>query len=303
LAEEFDALYFIADSHALNVVQNPHELRHLTYEVAATWLAMGLDKVTFHRQSDIPEIFELFAILMNVTPKGYMNRAHAYKAAAARNQELRRDPDNGVNMGLYNYPILMAADILLFSADVVPVSYDQVQHVEMARDIAENFNKAYGDTLKVPELYLSESALIPGLDGRKMSKSYNNTIPLFTISSNQLQKLIRRYITDSTPANAPKDADNSGLFQIYREIASTEDAARVRAQLLEGGMSWGALKELLFETLDQFLAEPRVRYRQLMGHPDEIDRLLRAGAERARSRARDVIQRVRAAVGVGAAFV
>jgi tryptophanyl-tRNA synthetase len=200
-----------------------------------------------------------------------------------------------------NYPILMAADILLL--DVVPVSYDQVQHVEMARDIAENFNKVYGHTLKVPELYLSESALIPGLDGRKMSKSYDNTIPLFTISSSQLQKLIRRYITDSTPVDAPKDADNSGLFQIYREIASVEDAARVRMQLLEGSMNWGALKDLLFDLLDQFLAKPRVRYRQLMDHPDEIDRLLRAGAEKARPRAQDMIQRVRAAIGVGAALV
>jgi tryptophanyl-tRNA synthetase len=302
LAEEFDAFYFIADYHALNVVQEANTLRHLTYEVAAAWLAMGLDpdNVTFYRQSDVPETFELFTILTNLTPKGYMNRAHAYKAAVARNEELRRDPDEGINMGLYNYPILMAADILLFSADVVPVGRDQVQHVEIARDIAEYFNKVYGETLTVPDVHITEAASISGIDGRKMSKSYENTIPLFTISSSQLRKLIRRYITDSTPADAPKDADHSGLFQIYREIASGEDVARVRAQLVEGSMSWGRLKDLLFEALDHFLAEPRLRYRQLINHHEQIDYLLRAGAGKARPRAQEVMRRVRAAIGVDA---
>ncbi len=300
LAESFDAYYFIANHHALNSVSDPAQLRRYTLEVAATWLALGLDpgKVILYRQSDLPETFELFAALTNVTPKGLMNRAHAYKAAVARNQEEGRDPDDDINMGLYDYPLLMAADILLMSADLVPVGRDQAQHLEITRDIAHAFNRIYGDVLRVPELYLSEAPSIAGLDGRKMSKSYGNTIPLFSVGPDELRKLIRRFKTDSAPANAPKDADASPLFQIYRELASPDDAAHVRQELISGAMTWGALKDRLFELLDALLQQPRQTYQRLMADPREVDRILTDGSARARPRAAALLQRLRAAMGL-----
>jgi tryptophanyl-tRNA synthetase len=299
LTGEYDSFYFIADYHALTSVRDAAELRDLTYEVAAAWLAMGLDpeRSTLYRQSDLPETFELTWILNCVTPKGMLNRAHAYKAAVDEAIAAGEEPDARVNMGLYSYPVLMAADIILFSADVVPVGRDQSQHVEYARDIAQRFNHIYGNTLKVPELLLSPTAAnIIGSDGRKMSKSYGNQIPLFA-ESGPLKKIIRRYKTDSSGADEPKDAEGSGLFQIYREIAPAEGAADVRKALEAGEMSWGALKDLVFETVDGFLAEPRERYRELMADKRQIDRILLAGAERARPEARDLIARTRSAIG------
>jgi tryptophanyl-tRNA synthetase len=300
LAERFDAYYFIANYHALNSVTDPALVRRYTLEVAATWLALGLDpqRVTLYRQSDVPETFDLFALLTNVTPKGLMNRAHAYKAAVARNQEQGRDADDDINMGLFNYPLLMAADILLFSADVVPVGRDQVQHVEVARDIAQAFNRLYGDVLRVPEIHLSEAPSIAGLDGRKMSKSYGNTIPLLSAGPDELRKVVRRYKTDSAPADAPKDADASPLFHIFREVAPPSDAALVRDALLTGAMTWGALKDRLFEVLESLLSGPRDEYRRLIGDPQVVDRILEAGSARARPRAAALVQRVRAAMGV-----
>lgn len=298
LSEEYDTYYFIADYHALTVLRDPNELRDLTYEVAAAWLAMGLDpeRVTIYRQSDIPEVFELSWILGCVTPKGMMNRAHAYKAAVAEARD-QAEADANVNMGLYCYPVLMAADILIFSADVVPVGRDQAQHVETARDIAETFNFIYGETLRLPELKMTaESASILGTDGRKMSKSYDNTIPLFADSA-QLRALIRRFKTDSTAADEPKDPESSGLFQIYREIASPDETKSVRAALESGQMSWKALKDIVSELLDNFLKEPRERYAELMSDKRQIDRTLIAGAERARPEAAALLGRVRRAVG------
>jgi tryptophanyl-tRNA synthetase len=310
LTDEYDSFYFIADYHALTTVRDPKELRDLTYEVAAAWLAMGLDpeNSTLYRQSDLPETFELAWILNCITPKGMMNRAHAYKAAvdAAREQagpddgvDLKggHDLDAGINMGVYDYPVLMAADIILFSSHVVPVGKDQSQHIEYARDIAQRFNHAYGNTLRVPELLLSPTAAnIVGSDGRKMSKSYGNQIPLFA-ESPALKKIIRRYKTDSSGANDPKDAEASGLFQIYREIVSAEDAAALKKTLETGEMTWGALKDLVFETVDAFLEEPRARYRELMADVRQIDRILIAGAERARPEARALMARTREAIG------
>lgn len=300
LTNEYDSYYFIADYHALTLIKNPRELTDLTYQVAAAWLAMGLDpeRSTIYRQSDLPETFELSWILHCVTPKGMMNRAHAYKAAVDQAQaEGNTDVDAAVNMGVYSYPILMAADIILFSSHVVPVGRDQSQHVEYARDIAQKFNKLYGPTLQVPELLISPTAAnIIGSDGRKMSKSYGNQIPLFAESA-ALRKLIRRYKTDSTGADEPKDAENSGLFQIYREVAPPEDADGVRKALEAGQMSWGQLKETLFEAVDGFLDEPRQRYRELMADRREIDRVLAAGAERARPEARALLARTREAIG------
>jgi tryptophanyl-tRNA synthetase len=299
LTGEYDSFYFIADYHALTSIRNPEELAELTYEVAAAWLAMGLDpeRSTIYRQSDLPETFELAWILNCVTPKGMMNRAHAYKAAVDQAVAEGAEPDTHVNMGLYSYPVLMAADIILFSSHVVPVGRDQSQHVEYARDIAQRFNHAYGDTLRVPELLISPTAAnIIGSDGRKMSKSYGNQIPLFA-ESPALKKIIRRYKTDSSGADEPKDAENSGLFQIYREIVSAEEAGSVKKALEAGDMTWGALKDLVFETLDGFLDEPRQRYRELMADRRQIDRILLAGAERARPEARDLLARTRAAIG------
>ncbi|MEO7039859.1 MAG: tryptophan--tRNA ligase [Candidatus Elarobacter sp.] len=292
-------LLFIADYHALTTVTNAAELRRLSYEVAATWLAIGLDPetATIYRQSDIPETFELFWLLCCATPKGLMNRAHAYKAMLDENAQLGRDPDAGVNMGLYDYPVLMAADILLFDVNLVPVGKDQGQHVEMTRDIAERFNHAYGPVLVVPELLpTAEPEPILGLDGRKMSKSYDNAIPLFA-ASDELRKLLRRYTTDSTAADAPKDPDANGLFRIYADFASTDEASAVRAALAAGRMTWGALKELAFETIDARVAPLRERYDELIAQPQELERILLVGAEKARTTARATMRRVRAAVG------
>jgi len=263
---------------------------------------MGLDpeNSTLYRQSDLPETFELAWILNCITPKGMMNRAHAYKAAvdAAREQNGEDgDLDAGINMGVYSYPVLMAADIILFSSHVVPVGRDQSQHVEYARDIAQRFNHAYGNTLRVPELLLSATAAnIVGSDGRKMSKSYGNQIPLFAESA-PLKKIIRRYKTDSSGANDPKDAEASGLFQIYREIATAEEAAGMKKALETGEMTWGACKDLTYDCVDAFLEEPRARYRELMADVRQIDRILLAGAERARPEARELLARTREAIG------
>lgn len=300
LTEKYDSYYFIADYHALTVLKTPEELTNLTYEVAAAWLAMGLDPANsvIYRQSDVPETFELSWLLSCVAPKGLMNRAHAYKAAVAEAEAAAKsDVDSGVNMGLFSYPVLMAADILLFSTDVVPVGKDQSQHVEYARDLAQRFNSTYTETLRVPDLMLSSTAAsILGSDGRKMSKSYGNTVPLFA-DSNTLRKLIRRYKTDSSGADDPKEADNSGLFQIYREIAAAEDSKQVREALETGNMSWGRLKETVFELLDDFLKEPRERYHELLADKAQIHSILNEGAERARPEAVAVLNRARKAVG------
>jgi len=305
LAERYDAMYFIADYHALTTIRDPDLLRHYSRSVAATWIAAGLDtdRVTMYRQSEVPETFELAWALSCVSAKGLMNRAHAYKAARDKNAEAgKADLDAGINMGLYNYPVLMAADILLMDADVVPVGKDQAQHVEYAADIAGSFNHLFGRgyKLKIPELVLPEAQAgktLPGLDGRKMSKSYANTIPLF-VKESQLKKLVRRIATDSTPVEAPKDPDASHAFQIFEQFATEAEAAAVRKRLEAGGMGWGELKDRLFEVLNELLTPLRARYDELMEPDSELDALLAAGAERARARARVVLSNVRTAVGI-----
>jgi tryptophanyl-tRNA synthetase len=301
LARSHRALLFIADYHALTDLEEARTVRAETYEVAAAWLAAGLDpeNVTFYRQSDIPEVFELFWLLSCATPKGMMNRAHAYKAMVEANIQLKRDPDYGVGMGLFAYPVLMASDILLFDVDVVPVGRDQSQHVEMARDIAQRFNNEVGDVLKVPELVLAaEPEPVLGLDGRKMSKSYDNTIPLFA-SRDELWRLLRRYKTDSSAADAPKDPDANGLFRIYAAFAAPADVVATRAALAAGALTWGGLKERTLEALDAVLAPLRQRYQALLEDKPQIDRILADGARRARPFAEATMRRVRCAVGVG----
>lgn len=297
---DIQAFYFIADYHALTGVRSAEALRTQTYGVAATWLALGLDPETclFYRQSDVPEVFELSWLLACFCPKGWMNKAHAYKASVQANQADGEEPDAGVNMGLYTYPVLMAADILLFDADEVPVGADQVQHVEIARDIAQRINHTYGDgTLHLPKASIDKHvALVPGTDGRKMSKSYDNILPLFDPTAKKLRKRVMRITTDSTPPEAPKDPETSLVFQLTRPMLSPSQAADL-AQTYRAGISWGEAKQILFEHLDARLEEPRERYHALMQDTAAIDAQLRDGADRARAVARPVLQRVRDALG------
>jgi tryptophanyl-tRNA synthetase len=296
-----DAMYFIADYHALIDEHDAKALARQTHEVAATWLAMGLDpaKVIFYRQSDIPEIMELAWIFNCFTPKGWMNKAHAYKAAVDRNREKGNDADEDVNMGLYGYPVLMAADIVAFDIDLVPVGKDQVQHVEIARDIAQRMNHHYkAEILRLPQAKLEENAaIVPGLDGRKMSKSYDNTIPLFA-TGKELKKIINRIVTDSTPPEVPKDPEASTIFQIFKAVASPEESAAL-ADRYRSGIGWGDAKNALYEMLEKALAEPRVKFAELMANPKTVDSLLAEGATKARAVARKTLDRVRTAIGIG----
>ncbi len=297
-------LYFIADYHALNLIRDAATFRALVHETAAGWLACGLDpeRVVFYRQADVPELFELTWLLACVTPKGMMNRAHAYKAAVDANREADgRDDDAGVNMGLFNYPILMAADVILFDTDLVPVGRDQVQHVEMARDIAESFNRLYGDVLTLPaHLVRQDVGTVPGLDGRKMSASYGNTVPLFA-DADELRKCVFRIQTDSTPPDAPKDPESSTIFTIYSRFASAEQTAAMRRRYADGAVSWAEAKLELFELLDESLEDKRTAYAEWMAAPERMDAVLSEGAERARALAGPVLQRVKEAVGCGPA--
>ncbi|MBU2643786.1 tryptophan--tRNA ligase [bacterium] len=300
LAKTHDALYFIADYHALTTVKDRSLLKEQIYSLAATWLASGLDpeKVTFYRQSDIPEVFELTWILSCMTSKGLLNRAHAYKAAVDANTEAGVDPDSGVDCGLFYYPILMAADILLFSCHVVPVGQDQKQHLEITRDIAQAFNQTFGKVLTLPEPLIQENVkTIPGIDGRKMSKSYKNEIPLFTTPKN-LKKRINQIVTDSKEVNEPKDPDKCNLFSIYSHFAPADAIVETRNRYLSGGLGYGELKSELFDLVDAFVAEGRSRYDELMADRKQIDQILKEGAEKARSIAKPLLQKVRESIGV-----
>ncbi len=296
-----DGFYFLADYHALIKCEDPVRIQRSTMEIAASWIAAGLDpdKVTFYRQSDIPEIPELTWLLTCVTGKGLLNRAHAYKAAVDKNHAAGHDTDADVTAGLFMYPVLMGADILMFKAHKVPVGRDQIQHIEMARDMASSFNHLYGEHFVLPEAVVEESvALLPGLDGRKMSKSYDNTIPLFAPAA-QLRKQIMGIVTDSKAPGEPKDTEGSALFQIYQAFASAEDTAQLAKAYAEG-IAWGDAKQLLFERIDRELAPMREQYQALIAHPAELDRLLRTGADKARQLATPFMRELRHAVGLRA---
>ncbi|MDR0689214.1 MAG: tryptophan--tRNA ligase [Spirochaetaceae bacterium] len=301
LANEYDARYFIADYHALNTMKDPKELTANIREVAAGWLAAGLDpeQVVFYRQSSIPETFELTTILMAFTAKGLMNRAHAYKAAVQENAEKGNDPDAGINMGLFTYPVLMAADILLFDSDVVPVGQDQTQHVEMAQDIAQAVNFNYkAELLRVPEVSIRENvAVIPGLDGRKMSKSYGNAIPLFA-PEKELRKLIMRIVTNSQGVEEPKDPENSQIYLLYKLFATPEEQQALANRYRAGGMGWGEAKEELFRAANRRLTPLRQRFEEILADPVGLDRVLAQGAEKARSIAAGTVARLRKAAGI-----
>lgn len=294
-----DTFYFLADYHALIKCQDPTQVQQSTREIAATWLALGLDTDTsvFYRQSDVPEITELTWILTCVTAKGLMNRAHAYKAAVAANEEDGEDPDYGVTMGLFSYPILMAADILMFNAHRVPVGRDQIQHLEMARDIGQRFNHLYGETFALPEAVVDDHvAVLNGLDGRKMSKSYGNTIPLFS-PEKKLQKLINKIKTNLLEPGEPKDPDDSTVFQIWQAFANTAQTEEMRAKFAEG-IGWGQAKKELFELINGDIKEARERYEELLANPDYIEQVLAKGAEKARNEAAQQLGKVRNAVGI-----
>lgn len=298
MAKTRKTFVFIADLHALNIIHDPNQIRQHTYEIAAILLALGLnlENATLFRQSDIVQVSQLSTMLMNITPKGLMNRAHSYKAAVEKNTAAGADVDAGVNMGLYTYPILMAADILLYNTDVVPVGADQKQHVEFARDIAGYFNHTYGEIFKLPEPVISADAgIIPGLDGRKMSKSYDNIIPLFAPES-ELKKKIMRIITDSKLPDEPKNPDESTIFQLYRQFANADEIADMRARFERGGMGYGDAKRILFEKINSVLSGPRAEYERLMSNTSELDNVLASGASRARAVAEKTYERVHRAM-------
>jgi len=294
-----DGFYFLADYHALIKCDDPARIQRSTMEIAASWIAAGLDpdKVTFYRQSDIPEIPELTWFLTCVTGKGLLNRAHAYKAAMDKNHAAGHDTDADVTAGLFMYPVLMGADILMFKAHKVPVGRDQIQHIEMARDMASSFNHLYGEHFVLPEAVVEESvALLPGLDGRKMSKSYDNTIPLFAPAA-QLRKLIMGIVTDSKAPGEPKSTEGSALFQIYQAFASNEETAALAKAYAEG-IAWGDAKQILFQRIDREVGPMREKYEALIANPAELDRILLAGAEKARRLATPFIRELRQAVGL-----
>ena len=304
LRADVESFYFLADYHGLIKCGEPDRIQRSTLEIAATWLAAGLDpsRVTFYRQSDVPEIPELMWLLTCVTGKGLLNRAHAYKASVDKNTAAQADADDGVTAGLFMYPVLMAADILLFSAQKVPVGRDQIQHIEMARDIAASFNHLYASAqplLVQPEFVVDDDVpLLPGLDGRKMSKSYDNTIPLF-VPAAEMRKKIMGIVTDSSAPGEPKASEGSAIFQLYQAFASAEET-RVFAQEFANGIAWGAAKEKLFERIDAEIAPMRARYAELLAAPQEVEAILQAGAAKARAVAQPLIQQLRHAVGLRA---
>lgn len=294
-----DSFLFMADYHALIKNQNPDDIHRSTIEIAATWLALGLDpdQVTFYRQSDVPEITELSWILTCWTAKGLMNRAHAYKAAVQLNEEAGEDTDFGITMGLFSYPVLMAADILMFNGEKIPVGRDQIQHVEMARDIAQRFNHHYGEHFVLPEAVVQDDvAVLQGLDGRKMSKSYNNTIPLFE-SEKKLKKSLNKIKTNLLEPGEPKDPDTSTVFQIWQAFATTEQTSTMRQQF-EQGIAWGEAKKQLFELINTELAEPRAHYEALLADKSYIETTLQQGAEKARDIAVPLIKKIKQAIGL-----
>jgi tryptophanyl-tRNA synthetase len=294
-----ESFYFLADYHALIKCDEPARIQRSTLEIAASWLAAGLDpqRVFFYRQSDIPEIPELTWLLACVTGKGLLNRAHAYKATVDKNNAAGTDPDTDVTAGLFMYPVLMAADILMFKSHKIPVGRDQIQHIEMARDMAQSFNHLYGEHFVLPEAAIEASvATLPGLDGRKMSKSYDNAIPLFA-PREQLRKLIAGIVTDSRAPGEAKDVEGSALFQIYQAFASTEETDALR-QAYADGIGWGDAKQLLFERIDREVAPMRARYEALMADPAGMEAILLAGAAKARQLAEPFMAELRQAVGL-----
>ncbi|ETX15807.1 tryptophanyl-tRNA synthetase [Roseivivax halodurans JCM 10272] len=296
-----DNYLFIANYHALNSIGDAGQIRQFTHEVAACFLALGLDlsHTNFYRQSDVPEVFELTQVLSSVTPKGLMNRAHAYKAAVDANADKpSAQPDDGVNMGLFTYPILMSADILLFDADVVPVGKDQIQHVEFARDIAGYFNRRYDtEFFTLPDHSVQENLeAIVGLDGRKMSKSYGNTIPLFADPKTR-RKMINKIVTDSKLPEEPKDPDGNTVYELYAALAEPAEVTHLRARFEEGGMGYGDAKRILADKLDELFEVPAARFAEYMTDPGELEAMMEKASRHAKERAAAKVEAMRTLIG------
>jgi len=300
LMEKYQGMYFVADYHALTTMRDPKGLKELVYEVAASWLALGLDpeEAIFFRQSDIPEIPEFTWILSCFTSKGLLNRAHAYKDAVDQNLEIGHDPDEGINAGLFYYPVLMAADILLYGSDVVPVGLDQKQHIEITRDIAEAFNRTYGDILKVPDGVIQESVMkVPGIDGRKMSKSYDNTIPIFA-PEKQLRKRVMKIVTDSKRPEDPKDPEQDNVYALLKFFTSPDRLEEIRQLYLQGGAAYGTLKKELAGLILDHFADARARFNELIDDKAHLDEILLEGAVKAREMGKPYLAAARKATGI-----
>ena len=294
------SFYFLADYHALIKCSDPAQIKQSTQEIAATWLALGLDtdNAIFYRQSDIHEIPQLCWVLNCMAAKGLLNRAHAYKAAVQDNLDNGTgDADKGITMGLFSYPVLMAADILMFAGEKIPVGKDQIQHVEMARDIAQRFNHHFGDTFVLPEAVVTDdAAVLKGLDGRKMSKSYGNTIPLFD-TSKKLQKSINKIKTNLLEPGEPKDSSDSTVFEIWQAFANEEQLSYMREQFANG-IAWGQAKKELHALVEADIASAREKYNDYMANMDEVEELLQQGAEKARAHSAPLLAKVLQAVGI-----
>ena len=291
--------FFLADLHAIIKQTNPNEIKVSVNEVALAWLSSGLDpeESFFYRQSNIPEITELAWILSCVTAKGLINRSHAYKAAVQLNHDHTKDEDKGISMGLFSYPVLMAADILMFNSSHVPVGKDQLQHLEITRDIAEKFNHQYGNTFVIPEAIINKDGkLLVGHDGRKMSKSYNNVIP-FLSSEKELKKAISKIVTNSLEPGEPKDHSSCNLFSIYSAFASTESIAEMKEKY-KNGIGWGDAKEYVFNELNSLIIPLREKYLELKNQPHYLDEVLALGAEKVRPQAKELLLKIKDLVGI-----
>jgi len=300
LAAKHESYVFVADGHALTTVEDPAQLTRLSRELTAVLLALGLDpsRTVLYRQSDLAEVFELGWILACSTPKGALNRAHAYKAAVAANRVAGRPTDEGVSAGLFTYPVLMAADILGMAGTAVPVGADQAQHLEVTRDVAVAFNHSYGPVLTVPEAVVDRDvAVIPGTDGRKMSKSYDNIIPILA-PPEEMGRLVRGIVTDSRRPEEPKDPTTCALYGLYHHLATPDESRALAERYVAGGIGYGEVKALLTEALIATFAPARERYQVLIDNPAGLDAVLFEGAERAKARVRDVLERVRSARGL-----
>ena len=292
LQDEGEALYFIADYHALTSVRDPGVLRENVRRVAVDFLAAGLDpeRAAFFKQSDVPQVTELTWILSTVAPMGLLERAHSYKDKLARGL--------APTVGLFSYPVLMAADILIYDSDIVPVGKDQKQHIEMTRDLAGKMNEQFGQIFKLPEARINPGTqVVPGLDGQKMSKSYGNNIDIFG-DEKETRKRVMSIVTDSTPVETPKDPANSTIFQLYSLFASKDEIANMREQFKKGGTGYGDFKKELFEKLWEYFSPMRKRREEILADKLYIDDVLIRGAKRANEVADDVMTRVRAAVGL-----
>lgn len=300
LADQYQSLFFVADYHALTSLHEAATLTQYVYQVTAAWLALGLEgkDVIFYRQSDVPQILELNWILSCYAAKGWLNRAHAYKSATENNLTENKERDADINMGLYNYPVLMAADILAFGSHVVPVGQDQIQHIEITRNIASTINHHYGAVFTLPEaLVQPEVMVIPGIDGRKMSKSYDNTIPVF-LPSDELRKRIMRIVTDSKRPEEPKDPDQCNVFGIYRYFVSPEEENELRQAYGQGGVGYAAMKGQLYQKLEAVFEQPRKQYNELINDRNYLDKVLSQGAEKATALADPILNKVKVKIGI-----